>query len=423
MTAKANKARPLDGIRILDFSHGVAGPFCTMLLGDLGADVIKIEHPKRGDNTRYMNVSKKFVSDIPLAGGDYFMAINRNKRSLTLDLKQEEGREIAREMAKWADVVVSNFRPGVMDKLGVGYADLSAINPKLIYASVSAYGEKGSLAHQPGMDIAVQARSGVMSITGYPEFGRPVKPGVSLADLAGGTHLVIAIQSALLHRANTGRGQEVSVSLLDATMSMLINYSVAVIDGDAEIKPMGSGHPQLVPFQAFTTKDGFIVISPGTNKLFRELCKLLDLEQLIDDPRFATNPDRVEHRDELIPILEKVLVTRTTADWTAYFESVEMPCAPVNSLREAFAQEQLIANGSIVEIAHPIKGAIHVVAAPYKLHDSRLETYNAPPLLGADTESVLIEILGRSKEDVQKLASDGVISIHNDKVSDRETAG
>src|SRR5690606_17149533 len=156
------------------------------------------------------------------------------------------------------------------------------------------------------------------SITGYPEFGRPVKPGVSLADLAGGTHLVIAIQSALLHRFRTGRGQELSVSLLDATMAMLINYSVAVIDGDAEIKPMGSGHPQLVPFQAFTTKDGHIVISPGTNKLFRELCKLLDLESLIDDPRFATNPDRVEHRDELIPILEEVLVTRTTAEWTAY---------------------------------------------------------------------------------------------------------
>jgi crotonobetainyl-CoA:carnitine CoA-transferase CaiB-like acyl-CoA transferase len=403
--------RPLEGIRVLDFSHGVAGPFCTMLLGDLGADVIKIEHPRRGDNTRYMNVSRKFRSDIPRAGGDYFMAINRNKRSLTLDLKKEEGRKIALDMAEWADVAVSNFRPGVMEKLGVGYADLSAKNPKLIYASVSAYGEKGPLAHQPGMDIAVQARSGVMSITGYPEFGRPVKPGVSLADLSGGTHLVIAIQGALIHRERTGKGQEVSVSLLDATMNMLINYSVAVIDGEADIKPMGSGHPQLVPFQAFTTKDGYIVISPGTNKLFRELCRLLEVEHLVEDPRFATNPDRVEHREELIPLLEEVLRRRTTKDWTEFFESVQMPCAPVNSMKAAFAQEQLVANKTIVEIPHPIEGKIHVVGNPYKFHGSPCEIYKSPPLLGADTSNILKDILGRSKEEVEQLVSSGVVSL------------
>lgn len=407
----AKTARPLEGLRVLDFSHGVAGPFCTMLLGDLGAEVIKIEHPRRGDNTRYMNVSRKFRSDIPRAGGDYFMAINRNKRSMTLDLKSPEGRKIAVDLAKWADVAVSNFRPGVMEKLGVGYADLSAVNPRLIYASVSAYGEKGPLAHQPGMDIAVQARSGVMSITGYPDMGRPVKPGVSLADLAGGTHLVIAVQSALIAREKTGVGQEVSVSLLDATMSMLINYSVAVMDGDAEIRPMGSGHPQLVPFQAFRTADGHVVISPGTNKLFRELCRLLELDHLIDDPRFATNPDRVEHRDELIPIIEEVLVTRSTKEWTDFFESVQMPCAPVNNMKQAYAQEQLRANGTVVEIPHPIDGKIHTIGAPYRFHGTPCTTYNAPPLLGADTADVLTSILRKTEEEVAKLAEAGIISL------------
>lgn len=407
--------RPLEGIKVLDFSHGVAGPFCTMLMGDLGAEVIKIEHPRRGDNTRYMNVSKRFVSDIPRAGGDYFMAINRNKQSMTLDLKSDAGREIALDLAEWADVAVSNFRPGVMKKLGLSYEDLAARNDKLIYASLSAYGNAGELAHQPGMDIAVQARSGVMSITGYSEFKRPVKPGVSLADLSGGTHLLVAIQAALFHRLRTGQGQELSVSLLDSTMAMLINYSVAVIDGDAEIAPMGSGHPQLVPFQAFTTKDGYVVISPGTNKLFRQLCELLEVPELITDERFATNPDRVQHRAELIPLLEEVLSKRTTADWIELFEREQMPCAPVNDLKTAYAQPQLKANDMIVEIDHPVAGDIHVIGSPYKFTRTPCTSYTAPPLMGADTANILTGVLGKSQEDVDGLVKGGVISIDSAK--------
>lgn len=409
--ATPGRTRPLEGIKVIDFSHGVAGPLCTMLLGDLGADVIKIEDPRRGDNTRYMNVSRRFRSEIPRAGGDYFLAINRNKRSLTVDLKQADGRQIAVDLAEWADVAVSNFRPGVMDRLGVGYRDLSARNERLIYASLSAYGDLGPLAHQPGMDIAVQARSGVMSITGYPEFERPVKPGVSLADLSGGTHLTVAILGALFHRERTGLGQEVTVSLLDATMAMLLNYSVAVIDGQAEIQPMGSGHPQLVPFQAFATRDGHIVVSPGTNKLFRQLCKLLNLDPLIDDPRFATNPDRVEHRDELVAILEGVLRTRTTAEWSALFEAEEMPCAPVNDMKTAFSQEQLAANGTIVAIEHPVAGTIHVVRSPYRFRRSPCDVFGPPPLMGADTADVLTTVLGRTAQDVDRLVSSGVVSV------------
>ena len=411
MSDDVTTTRPLEGIKVLDFSHGVAGPFCTMLMGDLGAEVIKIEHPRRGDNTRYMNVSDRFRSDIPRAGGDYFMAINRNKRSLTLDLKSEAGREIALDLASWADVAVSNFRPGVMEKLGLSYDELAARNDKLIYASLSAYGTAGALAHQPGMDIAVQARSGVMSITGYTEFQRPVKPGVSLADLSGGTHLLVAIQAALLHRCRTGEGQELSVSLLDSTMAMLINYSVAVIDGGAEIGPMGSGHPQLVPFQAFPTKDGYVVISPGTNKLFRELCELLDLPELISDKRFATNPDRVQNRSELIPILENVLQTRTTDEWIELFEREEMPCAPVNDLKTAYAQPQLSENEMIVEIDHPVAGDIHVIGSPYKFRRTPCSSYSAPPLMGADTEQILTKVLGRSQAEVDGLVEGGVVSV------------
>lgn len=396
---------------MLDFTHGVAGPYCTMVLGDLGAEVVKIEHPRRGDNTRYMNVSRRFRSDIPRAGGDYFMAINRNKKSLTLDLKKDDGRAIALDLAEWADVVVSNFRPGVMERLGIGYEALRERNEGVIYASLSAYGDKGPLAHQPGMDIAVQARSGVMSITGYGDDPRPVKPGVSLADFSGGTHLIVAIQSALFHRERTGQGQEVTVSLLDATMSMLINYSVAVVDGQAELKPMGAGHPQLVPFQAFSTKDGYIVLSPGTNKLFRELCHLLDLGELIDDERFATNPDRVENRDELVPILEAALEERTTDEWTAYFEAAEMPCAPVNDMPTAFAQEQLLANDMIAEISHPLVGDLHVIGVPYKFRQTPCESLDPPPLMGADTATVLSSVLGRSAAEIERLVEDGIVSV------------
>jgi crotonobetainyl-CoA:carnitine CoA-transferase CaiB-like acyl-CoA transferase len=380
-----------------------------MLLGDLGADVMKIEHPRRGDNTRYMNVSKRFRTDIPRAGGDYFMAINRNKRSLTLELKTDEGREIASELAAWADVAVQNFRPGVMKKLGLDYEDLSARNPRLIYASLDAYGDHGELAHQPGMDVAVQARTGIMSITGEVGSSRPIKPGVSIADFAGGTHLVIAVQAALFHRERTGEGQHVKVSLLAATMSMLSNYCVAVLDGEAEMKPMGSGHPQLVPFQAFSTKDGSIVISPGTNKLFRELCTVIGLESLAEDERFLTNPSRVDHRQALIEILERKIVERTTNEWLEVFEMNEIPCAPVLNMHQAFTQEQVRSNGIIAEMDHPIAGRFHTVRAPYRMSKTPCVTPKAPPVMGADNSEILRDILGRSSEEIARLADLGII--------------
>jgi crotonobetainyl-CoA:carnitine CoA-transferase CaiB-like acyl-CoA transferase len=399
----------LHGLRVLDLTHGVAGPYAAMLLGDLGCDVLKVERPGRGDASRYMNVSLRFRTDIPSVGGDYFMAINRNKRSVTIDFKDERGIDLVRRLAGTADIVVQNFRPGVVERLGIGSEELRALYPALIYASLNAYGEQGPLAGQPGMDVAVQARSGVMSITGTASGDEPVKPGVSLADFAGGIHLVVAILAAVIERYQTGTGQDVRVSLLDATMSMLMNYTVAVADGDAELRPMGSGHPQLAPFQAVRTKDGHVVIAPGTNRLFTDLCRLLDRDDLAADPRFTDNPSRVEHRAELLAELGPHFAARTTAEWLDLLERGGIPCAPVNTMREAFDQPQLVANGMLRTVQHPAVGALTQLGAPYRIGGQTLPVRLPPPLLGEHTDEVLGDVLGLTAEELSKLHADKVI--------------
>ncbi|WP_157988089.1 CaiB/BaiF CoA transferase family protein [Jiangella endophytica] len=398
-----------ESIRVLDLTHGVAGPFSTMILGDLGCDVLKIERPGRGDASRYMNVSERFLTDIPLVGGDYFMAINRNKRSVTIDFKDQRGIELVRRLADRVDVVVQNFRPGVVDRLGIGPAELRARNPSLIYASLNAYGDEGPLATHPGMDVAVQARSGVMSITGHGGPEGPVKPGVSLADFSGGVHLSLAVLAALFQRSVSGQGDDVRVSLLDATMSMLINYSVAVTDGAADIAPMGSGHPQLAPFEAVGTADGYVVIAPGTNRLFAGLCRLLGRPDLLDDERFASNPLRVRHRPELMAELQPLFKERTTQEWLGVLEEAGIPCAPVNTLRQAFADEQLVANGMVQSIQHPTLGALTQLGSPYRFAGVQPSLRRHPPRLGEHTEEVLGELLAITADELAGLRADEVI--------------
>lgn len=400
--------RPLEGVKVLDFSHGVAGPFGTMLLADLGADVVKIEKPGRGDVSRFMNMSERFGKDIPRSGGDYFLTVNRGKRCLALDLAVPEGQAIALELGKWADLVVQSFRPGVMDKLGLGYPQFQALKPSIVYASLSAYGEKGPLAGQPGMDVAVQARSGVMSITGNKGDG-PIRPGVSLSDFSGGVHLALAMVSALYFRQRTGTGQALSVSLLDATMIMLSNYVVAVVDGGMVLEPMGSGHPQLVPYQAFPSSDGFIVISTGTNKLFRNLCVVLGHPEVAGEARFKTNPLRVTHRAELVPIIAARTVTRTTAQWLQAFEQAGIPAAPVNTLKQAFTHPQMVENDSLIQFEHPVYGQIHLVGSPYKFGVSELRPERRPPLLGEHTDEILGSILALGPDRIRELQERGVI--------------
>lgn len=399
---------PIDGTFVLDFTHGVAGPYATMLLADLGADVVKIEMPNRGDSTRYLNVSEKFVGDIPRSGGDYFLGINRNKRAITIDLSQPKGSALALELAARADLVVQNFRPGVMTRLGLDEAQVRAVNPEVIYGSVSGYGLSGPLAKHPGMDVVIQARSGVMAITGYPG-SAPVKCGVSLADFSAGVHMSNALLAAIIYKLRTGKGQAVNVSLLDATMSMLANYGVAVVDGDEEIGPMGSGHPQLVPFQAFPSADGFIVIGTGTNKLFAHFCMVIGRVDLPKDPRFKSNQNRVKHREELIPMISERTREKTTAEWLAILEREGIPCGPVNSLKQAFAEPQLRVTEMVVEVPHSVYGSIHLVGIPYKYSESPCAIERTPPLLGEHTDEVLAERLSMSTQAIKALRGEAII--------------
>jgi len=409
MTAPQQR-RPLEGVKVLDFTHGVAGPYTAMILGDLGCDVIKIEQPGRGDSTRYMNVAPRFVTDIPNAGGDYFLAISRNKRSVGIDLKAPEGRDLCRRLADWADIALQSFRPGVMKRLGLDYAALSRTNRRLIYGSLSAYGIDGALAEKPGMDVAVQARSGVMRLTGTPGSDEPMRPGASLADFAGGIYLYAALATALYDRERTGEGQEVQLSLMDATMSMLINYSVAVMDGHAELAPVGSGHPQLVPYQAFPTADGYVVIAAGTNKTFRELCAVLDHRALADDPRFRSNQDRVRNRDALVAEIVPLTRARTTAQWLDIFDEADIPSAPVNDMTQAFAQLQQTSPDMVKVVEHPTAGPLHLLGIPFRFGNSRGDIRRPPPLLGEHTHEVLSDVLGLAGDEIDRLREKAVIA-------------
>jgi len=401
--------RPLEGIRVLDFTHGVAGPYTAMLLGDLGADVVKVEQPERGDSTRYMNVAERFVTDIPRTGGDYFLAISRNKRSVGIDIKHPDGVALCRRLAGWADIALQSFRPGVMTRLGLDAATLRAANPRLIYASLSAYGQDGSLADKPGMDIAVQARSGVMRLTGPVGGDAPIRPGASMADFAGGIYLYAALATALYDRERTGLGQEVEVSLMDATMSMLANYTVAVMDGGAPLAPVGSGHPQLVPYQAFATRDGHVVVAAGTNKVFRELCAVLGCGELAQEPRFRLNQDRVRHRDALIPLMEPLTRERTTAEWLAVFDAADIPAAPVNDMATAFEELRTTSPGMVQEVMHPKAGPLHLIGVPLRFGDAQGDVRRPPPMLGEHTDEVLREVLGVPDPELARLRREKVI--------------
>jgi crotonobetainyl-CoA:carnitine CoA-transferase CaiB-like acyl-CoA transferase len=390
--------RPLEGLKVLDLTHGVAGPYCTMVLGDLGCEIIKVEKPERGDATRYMNVSERFQTDIPRVGGDYFLAINRNKRSICLEFKSEQGRAACEELASWADIVVQNFRPGVTARLGLDYEHLKAFNPRLIYANISAYGTEGVLSDKAGMDVGVQARSGVMRITGALDSNEPIRPGASIADFGGGIYLATAILAALYDRERTGQGQEVSVSLLDATMSMLSNYSVAVLDGQAQLGPLGSGHPQLVPYQAFPTASGFVVVATGTNKTYRDFCTAIGHPELAADPRYANNQTRVANRLALVATLSEIFRQRTTSEWIDVLEAADIPCAPVNDLQTAYAELAETSPSMVQKIGHPALGELSQIGVPFRFSAASGDIRRPPPMLGEHTDEVLRDLLGWDAE-------------------------
>jgi crotonobetainyl-CoA:carnitine CoA-transferase CaiB-like acyl-CoA transferase len=367
---------PLEGLVVADLSRVLAGPFATMLLGDLGADVIKVEHPDGGDETRAWGP--------PFAYGHstYYLAVNRNKRSLALDLGDEHGRRAARALAGRADVLVENFKAGSMDRFGLGYQDLARDNPGLVWCSISGFG-RGAGAALPGYDFLVQAMSGLMSITG-PADGEPTKVGVAVVDVLTGLYATAGILAALRERDRTGRGQRVEVSLLGSALASLVNQASSYLCTGRPPRAMGNRHPSITPYETLATADRPLVVAVGNDGQFARLCRVLGLPEAAADPRFATNADRVRHRDELAALLERALAARGAADWVAALAGAGVPCGLVNDVGEAFALAERLGLGAVVEA-----GGVPQVANPIRLPSSPVSYRLAPPALGEHTAEVL----------------------------------
>ena len=398
----------LSDILILDLSRVLAGPYATMLLGDFGARIIKIEQPGSGDDTRHWG--PPFTANGESA---YFFAANRNKESVTLDLKSEAGRRLLLELAAKADVLIENFKVGTLDRLGLGYSSLREINPKLIYCSVTGYGQTGPYRHRPGYDTAIEAQGGIMSITGPAagpdDDGEPYKVGVAIVDVTTGLHATIAILAALHHRQLTGEGQFIDIALFDVQLSWLINVASAYLVSGEPPKRYGNAHASIVPYQTVPTADGWLMLAVGNDGQFAALCQVLECADLAKDERFATNPKRVANRATLIPLLEERFRTQPAAAWQERLTAANVPCSPVNDIPTALADPQAIARQMVQTIEHPITGQIPLLGPVPKMSVTPAEIRSAPPLLGEHTDAVLRELLGYSVEQVELLRKSGAI--------------
>jgi crotonobetainyl-CoA:carnitine CoA-transferase CaiB-like acyl-CoA transferase len=392
---------PLAGVRILDLSRILSGPFATMIFADLGADVIKLENPRTGDDTREW---------APPYQGDqsaYFLAVNRNKRGIAVDLKTDRGREIALRLAERADVVVENFRPGTAGRLGLGYDELSARNPRLIYASISGFGQTGPYSSEPGYDAIAQALGGLMSVTGEAD-GAPVRVGNSAADLGASMWAAIGILAALHARHTTGRGEWIDISLLDGQIASLTYLAGGYFATGEVPRRYGSAHPSIVPYQALRTADGHLMVAVGNDTLWQRFAPLVGLPELADDPRFATNPQRVANRVELILRIEAALAAKGSAEWAAELSRVGIPAGAINAIDAALAHPQVKARDMVVTIAHPTAGAVRMAGSPIKLSEYTATVRRPPPTLGQHTDEVLQE-LGYTTGDIEAMRQDGVV--------------
>ena len=392
---------PLHGVRVIDMTRVLAGPFCTMSLGDMGAEVIKVAEPGKGDDTRGWP---------PFVHGEatYFLSVNRNKKSLTLDLKAPDGQEILRRLLASADVVVENFRPGTMERLGFGYETLKRANPRLIYCSISGFGESGPEAHRPGYDLIVQGESGVMDITGFPD-GPPVKVGNSIGDLVAGMAAAQGITLALLSRSQTGKGQKVEIGMLDVMASLLTYQAGLYWNAGGRPARRGNEHPSIVPYEVFKAQDVYITLGVANNSLWDRTCKALDRPDLIKDPRFDTEANRVTNRKVLVPLLNEILGARPADEWLARLDKAGVPAGRIKSVAEVCESAHLRARGMMVSLAHPKAGSIRVMGVPVRLHDTPGGAQAAPPLLGQHTDEVLTKLLRMPKARVEKLRAAGVV--------------
>jgi CoA:oxalate CoA-transferase len=394
---------PLEGIRVLDLTWVLAGPFASMILCDLGADVIKVERLPYGDAARTTG---------PIVNGEscYFFSINRGKKSVCLDLKAERGKKLFLRLVDLSDVVMENFTPGTMDKLGLGYDALQKRNPRLIYASTSGFGQTGPDRLRPALDIVVQGMGGVMSITGEPD-GPPVRPGVSLGDIAAGLYTAIGVLAALQERERSGHGQMIDIAMLDCQIAILENAFIRYFATGELPKPIGSRHPIATPFQAFPTKDGWIVLalSWGVENQWELFCATIGRVDLIDDPRFDTGPLRTEHHAELEPILNEAMRQKTTDEWLREFDAIGLPCGPLNNIAQAAEHPQVLARRMLAEVEHPRIGRLKLPDTPVKLSRTPGGIKGPSPALGQDTYEVLSSLLGLSAEELDELAAAGVI--------------
>ncbi len=392
---------PLDGIRVLDLTRVLAGPFCAMALGDMGAEVIKIEEPGKGDDTRGWP---------PFLGGEatYFLAVNRNKKSLTLNLKPAEGQDILRRLIEKCDVVLENFRPGTMDRLGFGYERLRAVNPRLVYCSISGFGESGPQASRPGYDLIVQGESGLMDITGFAD-GAPVKVGTSIADLVAGMAAAQGITLALLARTRTGQGQKVEIGMLDVMASLLTYQAGLYWNGGGRPGRRGNQHPSIVPYEVFQAQDAYVTLGVANNSLWERACRALGREDLVHDPRFDTEANRVTNRHTLVPLLNEILGARPAAEWLERLERAGVPAGKINTVAEVCESEHLKARGMVVKLAHPKAGAITVMGVPIRLWSTPGAASAPPPLLGQHTDEILTGLLRMAKAKVERLRTAGVV--------------
>ncbi|MEE8546404.1 MAG: CaiB/BaiF CoA-transferase family protein [Alphaproteobacteria bacterium] len=406
-------AGPLSKIRVLDLSRILAGPWASQILADLGAEVIKVERPGQGDDTRTWGppyLKHRDGNDTETSG--YYLSCNRGKKSLTLDLSRPQGQKIARQLAAESDVVLENYRVGGLARYGLAYQDLEALNPRLIYCSITGFGQSGPYAMRPGYDFLIQAMGGLMSVTGHADGepgGGPLRAGVAIADLMSGMYATVAVLAALNERERSGRGQHIDLALLDVQSAVLANQALNYFTGGTAPGRVGNTHPNVVPYQVFATADGHIIVAVGNDAQFARLCRVLGLEDLAVDQRFAKNAGRVRHRETLIPRLAEALTARPAAQWLEALEAVGVPAGPINTIDQVFADPQIRHRGMRIELPHAEAGSVALVGSPMNFSRTPVAYDLAPPGLGEHSDEVLGERLGLGPDEIAALREEGIV--------------